>query len=123
MCRKIKERRARMQHAHMAPDYIPVGGGGADTLQDSLRSAAAKEGSGSDSEPEAGDNLRMSFLGDTKKRGKAAPGVFAQVAEEAQVHLLPAAQAGLCCHHDRRAEIRSNSRSASIRCGVQRLRQ
>lgn len=81
-----------MQHAHMAPDYIPVGG--ADSLQDSLRSAAAKEGSGSDSEPEAGDDLRMSFLGDTKKRGKAAPGVFAQVAEEAQVHLLPAGQAG-----------------------------
>lgn len=92
-CRKIKERRARMQNSHMAPDYIPVGGG-TESLQDSLRSAAAKEGSGSDSDPEAGDDLRMSFLGNTKKRGKAAPGVFAQVAEEAQVHLLPAAQAG-----------------------------
>lgn len=73
----------------MAPDYIPVGGNGADTLQDSLRSQA-QAGSGSDSEPEAGDQLRMTFLGDSKKRGKAAPGVFAQVAEEdAQVHLLP----------------------------------
>ena len=64
-----------------------------DTLRDS---AKAEPGSGSDSEPEAGDQLRMSFLGDTKKRGKATPGVFAQVAEDAQVHLLPAGQVG--CH-------------------------
>ena len=89
--RKIKERRARLQNVHMAPDYIPVTGAGMDTLQDSARAESA---SGSDSEPEAGDQLRMSFLGDTKKRGKAAPGVFAQVAEDAQVHLLPAGQAG-----------------------------
>ncbi|KAL3131084.1 hypothetical protein ABBQ38_000395 [Trebouxia sp. C0009 RCD-2024] len=79
--RKIKERRARLQHAHLAPDYIPVAGGGMDTLRDS---AKAEPGSGSDSEPEAGDQLRMTFLGDTKKRGKATPGVFAQVAEDAQ---------------------------------------
>ena len=65
-----------------------------DTLRDS---AKAEPGSGSDSEPEAGDQLRMSFLGDTKKRGKAAPGVFAQTAEDAQVHLLPAVQAGCSC--------------------------
>ena len=90
-CRKIKERRARLQHAHLAPDYIPVAGGGLDTLRDS---AKAEPGSGSDSEPDAGDQLRMTFLGDTKKRGKATPGVFAQVAEDAQVHLLPAGQVG-----------------------------
>lgn len=90
-CRKIKERRARLQHAHLAPDYIPVAGGGMDTLRDS---AKAEPGSGSDSEPEAGDQLRMTFLGDTKKRGKATPGVFAQVAEDAQVHLLPAGRVG-----------------------------
>lgn len=94
-CRKIKERRARLQHAHLAPDYIPVAGGGMDTLRDS---AKAEPGSGSDSEPDTGDQLRMSFLGDTKKRGKATPGVFAQVAEDAQVHLLPAGQVG--CHTD-----------------------
>ncbi|KAL3139132.1 hypothetical protein ABBQ32_005919 [Trebouxia sp. C0010 RCD-2024] len=74
-------RRARLQHAHLAPDYIPVAGGGMDTLRDSVK---AEPGSGSDSEPEAGDQLRMTFLGDTKKRGKATPGVFAQVAEDAQ---------------------------------------
>lgn len=79
--RKIKERRARLQHVHMAPDYIPVAGAGMDTLRND---AKAESGSGSDSEPDAGDQLRMSFLGDTKKRGKAAPGVFAQVAEDAQ---------------------------------------
>lgn len=90
-CRKIKERRARLQNVHMAPDYIPVAGAGMESLRDS---AKAESASGSDSEPEAGDQLRMSFLGDTKKRGKAAPGVFAQVAEDAQVHLLPAGQAG-----------------------------
>lgn len=70
-----------------------MAGAGMDSLRDS---AKAEPGSGSDSEAEAGDQLRMSFLGDTKKRGKAAPGVFAQVAEDAQVHLLPAVQAG--CH-------------------------
>lgn len=62
-----------------------------DTLRDSVK---AEPGSGSDSEPEAGDQLRMTFLGDTKKRGKATPGVFAQVAEDAQVHLLPAGRVG-----------------------------
>ena len=75
----------------MAPDYIPVGGAGLDTLRDSSK---ADSGSGSDSEPDAGDQLRMGFLGHTKKRGKAAPGVLAQVAEDAQVDLLPADQAG-----------------------------
>ncbi|DBA84128.1 TPA: hypothetical protein ACH3X1_006604 [Trebouxia sp. C0004] len=79
--RKIKERRARLQHVHMAPDYIPVPGAAMDTLR---TDAKAESGSGSDSEPNAGDQLRMSFLGDIKKRGKAAPGVFAQVAEDAQ---------------------------------------
>ena len=90
-CRKIKERRARLQHVHMAPDYIPVAGAAMDTLRNDVK---AESGSGSDSEPDAGDQLRMSFLGDTKKRGKAAPGVFAQVAEDAQVPLLPAGPAG-----------------------------
>jgi hypothetical protein len=75
----------------MAPDYIPVAGAGMDTLRND---AKAESGSGSDSEPDAGDQLRMSFLGDTKKRGKAAPGVLAQVAEDAQVPLLPAGRAG-----------------------------
>ncbi|DBB02323.1 TPA: hypothetical protein ACH3X3_011333 [Trebouxia sp. C0006] len=64
--RKIKERRARLQHVHMAPDYIPVAGAAMDTLRND---AKAESGSGSDSEPDAGDQLRMSFLGDTKKRG------------------------------------------------------
>ena len=59
-----------------------------DSLQDSTK---AEAGSESDSEPEAGDQLRMTFLGDTKKRGKA---VLAPAAEDAQVHLLPAAEAG-----------------------------
>ena len=90
-CRKIKERRASLQHVHMAPDYIPVAGGGLETLRDRAKAGSA---SGSDSEPDAGDQLRMSFLGDTKMRGKAAPGVFAQVTEDAQVHLLAVGQAG-----------------------------
>ena len=78
----------------MAPDYIPMGGAGLETLRDS---AKAESASGSDSDPDAGDQLRMGFVGDTKTRGKAAPGVFAQVAEDAQVHMLPAWPSWVSC--------------------------
>ncbi len=114
-CRKIKERRARLQHVHMAPDYIPVAGAAMDTLRND---AKAESGSGSDSEPDAGDQLRMSFLGDTKKRGKAAPGVFAQVAEDAQVPLLPAGRAGC---DDSILESLAAGGSATIRSAARRL--
>ena len=99
----------------MAPDYIPVAGAAMDTLRND---AKAESGSGSDSDPDAGDQLRMSFLGDTKKRGKAAPGVFAQVAEDAQVPLLPAGPAGC---DDSMLESLATGGSATIRTAARRL--
>ncbi len=99
----------------MAPDYIPVAGAAMDTLRND---AKAESGSGSDSDPDAGDQLRMSFLGDTKKRGKAAPGVFAQVAEDAQVPLLPAGRAGC---DDSILESLATGASATIRPAARRL--
>eukprot|EP00891_Asterochloris_glomerata_P000170 jgi/Astpho2/170/Aster-x0896 len=87
--RRIKEKRARLQGVHMAPDYVPLGGMTAPLTTDAaLRpangAAAAPAASGSDSEPEQEETLHMTFLGDAHKRGKARPGVFSSLADEDQ---------------------------------------
>ena len=93
LCRRIKEKRARLQGVHMAPDYVPLGGITAPLTTDAaLRpasgAATAPAASGSDSEPEQEETLHMTFLGDAHKRGKARPGVFSSLADEDQVHSM-----------------------------------
>ncbi|CAL8463414.1 g2948 [Coccomyxa elongata] len=84
--RRAKEKRERLRSAHLAPDYLPLGGASAlmskgGQEKDSAAAAVAE----SDSEEEAEEQMRISFLGDVKKGGKASNGVLAGVADD-QVH-------------------------------------
>ena len=96
-CRRAKQKRERLRSAHLAPDYIPLGGAAGLTASSNAEAAARLRGDGAgggdaggdahsdDEDPEAEDALRMQFLGadrPDKARARARAGM--------QVHpLLP----------------------------------
>lgn len=85
LCRRAKEKRERLRSAHLAPDYIPLGGAAGLTAT-SNQDAAARlrvqqrdaEGSGSEEEPDAEDAVRMQFVGGSRKGGRRQGGPLAQ---------------------------------------------
>ena len=91
--RRAKEKRERLRSAHLAPDYIPLGGAAALT---SNKGAAARlrddpaagspgvTGRDSDSEGEAepGDEMRMKFVGGQPERQRDGGGVFTVAAHD-----------------------------------------
>ena len=72
-CRRAKEKRERLRSAHLAPDYIPLGGAAGLTAASNAEAAARLrtdrgDGGGagdahSDEDAEAEDALRMQFMG------------------------------------------------------------
>ena len=88
-CRLAKEKRERLRSAHLAPDYIPLGGAaGLANLESRLRpegsiqpNEAAPGASDSDDD---NPHHRMTFVGD-QGNGTARSGVLSALAEEPQV--------------------------------------
>lgn len=74
-CRRAKEKREQLRSAHLAPDYIPLGGAAALTSNQGaaarLREDKGADGGGaspaggadSDNEREADADMRMQFVG------------------------------------------------------------
>jgi hypothetical protein len=84
--RRAKEKRERLRSAHLAPDYIPLGGAAALSNKEAaekLRSRERSGGSGgSDSDREAEDEMRIQFLGPAKagkQKGLFAEATFGDV--------------------------------------------
>ena len=88
-CRLAKEKRERLRSAHLAPDYIPLGGAaGLANLESRLKpegsiqpTEAAPGASDSDDD---NPHHRMTFVGD-QRNGTARSGVLSALAEEPQV--------------------------------------
>ena len=88
-CRLAKEKRERLRSAHLAPDYIPLGGAaGLANLESRLKpegsiqpTEAAPGASDSDDD---NPHHRMTFVGD-QRDGTARSGVLSALAEEPQV--------------------------------------
>ena len=86
-CRRAKEKRERLRSAHLAPDYVPLGGAAGLTASSNqqaaarLRGQADEEGANSEEDPDEEDGIRMQFVGGTRPV-KSRP---AQQAGEGQV--------------------------------------
>lgn len=61
--RLAKAKRERLRQAHLAPDYLPLGGASSLLSQDFKHKDMAKN---SDSEEEAEEGMRMKFIGSSK---------------------------------------------------------
>ena len=97
-CRRAKQKRERLRSAHLAPDYIPLGGAAGLTASSNAEAAARLRGDSGgggdaagaggdahsdDEEPEAEDALRMQFMGadrPDKARARARAGMQARPA-------------------------------------------
>lgn len=88
--RRAKEKRERLRSAHLAPDYIPLGGAAGLTATSNQQAAARlrnqqADGSNSEEEEEAEDGVRMQFVGGVRPSGaRSVP----RGAEGGQVSLL-----------------------------------
>lgn len=77
--RRVKEKRERLRSAHMAPDYVPLGGPGMDIRpqkgadKPAAHVVEASAGQDSDGEADLEASMRMHFIGKAKGGGKAEP--------------------------------------------------
>ena len=100
--RLAKQKRERLRSAHLAPDYVPLGGAsGLADLESRLNPegnlrAERDEGSGSGSDEEDPDR-RMQFIGRSKKRGDDEAGGLFSHSREPQVFFICLSSRSFCC--------------------------
>ncbi len=123
--RRAKQKRERLRSAHLAPDYIPLGGAAGLTASSNAEAAARLRGDGGgggdaagaggdahsdDEDPEAEDALRMQFMGadrPDKARARARAGMQARRAPSHDIVL----------GHARRLQLPWLAGSAHSQCG------
>lgn len=95
LCRLAKEKRERLRSAHLAPDYVPLGGAAGLTSNqnaaarlrgDKTDAAVLATGGDSDEERDAEADMRMQFIGRSSTGHAARGSVFA--AADAEVRAI-----------------------------------